>query len=342
MERPRSGGDRNAGGPSASLFGTGLLWCLLLASGCRAVAPATGTAPGAIRLPVLGTVGDAPPEGGRLVVEVDARGRISVEGEVLDASAYRDLLRNRADATREDEPPGASRLRVVFRLDRDLPWPVVTWLIGQCTAPRVRMYGFFFAALPEDGGPEGAFCTFVTEDATGRPIPATRPFEIPLSVEESHGGPAASPEALHGFLRERLASRVGRRSMVMAEVRGNVATGDVLALVDACVRFGSECVVVTGEDAGAAADPEGIVASLPARRPGLALTVLGARVPPLGGEFAGMPPLPRVRGRCAGTFCSVGTGAYELPYGLDHEEEEKVIETPIPDEADPPVKGASK
>lgn len=98
----------------------------LLAQEAKVPAPKAEPAVPSDRLPTLGTVGDLPTEKERLVVEVDAKGKVTVEGKALDLDAFRKVLLERADADREKEGAKVSNLYVVLRADRDLPWQVNT------------------------------------------------------------------------------------------------------------------------------------------------------------------------------------------------------------------------
>lgn len=117
----------------ARIVTAGLLVGLVLGSlGHAAEEPETETGPEftpGIDLVRLGTVGDLPPPDNRLVVDVDAEGRILVAGKPLAYAALKDLVSRRADVSREDGGPAASHLDLVLRIDRSVPWCVAQWLV---------------------------------------------------------------------------------------------------------------------------------------------------------------------------------------------------------------------
>ena len=256
------------------------------------------------RLPTLGTVGDLPKEKERLVVEVDAMGKVTIEGKPLDLEAFRKVLLDRADANREKEGPKASNLHVVLRADRDLPWQGAQWLMQECASPKVRVHRILFAALPEDGGEEGAMATFlpVVVLTPGVAVPNAPPTEVTVKLEYDETEVPVMPADLYPFLKSKDRRLDGKT--VNFEIDGNptVPTGDVLRAMDAALRFGTKSVVFKGTRPLKDPSIEEALAALPARKAGLVLTVLGTRVLPPKKDAPAMPAVERVKGNLAGVL----------------------------------------
>lgn len=268
------------------------------------------------RLPTIGTVGDLPKEKFRLVVEADRKGAITVEGKTLDLAEFRKVLLERADASREEAGPKASRLSVVLRADRDLPWQGAQWLMQECAAPKVRVHRILFAALPEDGGEEGAVATFLPMDVgVGVAVPNAPAATISVKLECDETEIPSDPGDLYPFLKAPDRRLEGKKVKFDIDAAPTVPTGDVLRTVDAALRFGAESVVFKGTRPLKDKSIEEALAALPARKAGLVLTVLGTRVLPPKKDAPAMPAVARVKGDLAGVL----KPATDLVEGVVHD-----------------------
>ena len=128
--------------------------------------PAAPTRVPAERLPVLGTVGDLPPEKERLIADVFPGDppRFCVDGTEYDRHHFHLLIEQRAGDIREDTGTKASGLHLVLRVDRDVRWDDTQWILQCAAGPKKRVYRVLFAARPEDGGEEGAMALYLPMD----------------------------------------------------------------------------------------------------------------------------------------------------------------------------------
>lgn len=249
------------------------------------------------RLPVLGTVGDLPKEAERLVLEVDAKGKVTSGGKVLDLADLRAILVERADGDRRAEGAKASNLHVVLRADRDLPWQGAQWLMQECARPAVRVHRILFAARPEDGGEEGAMATFLPVDVrTAGPDDEVQ-LTLNMRLRISKGGDDAAPSDAA----ERIALFLGRDAALRGEIDASpaVPTGTVLHAVDAFLRSGVKAIVFRGTTTVASASVEAALAERPASEGRLSVHILDTRIP-RPEVPAPMKPVSRVKGALAG------------------------------------------
>ncbi len=275
-----------------------MAFLLLAALGQEAAKEPPAPAVPSDRLPVLGTVGDLPKEADRLVLEVDAKGKVTAAGKALDLEDLRRLLAERADADRETEGAKASRLHVVLRADRDLPWQGAQWLMQECARPGVRVNRILFAARPEDGGGEGAMATFLPVDvrtlAPDEEVVLTANMRLRISKEGDGAAPADAAARISGL--------VERDATLRGEIDASpaVPTGTVLQAVDVFLRSGVRPIVFKGTtQTPAMASLEAALAERPAVEGTLAVHLLDQRI--LRPEVpAPLKPVPRVQGALAG------------------------------------------
>jgi biopolymer transport protein ExbD len=230
------------------------------------------------RLPRVEEPGPYLPRWRPLVVEVDEKGVVGIDGEALDMEGFRTRLLAEADGTREETGVNASHREVVLRVDRDLPWQGAQWLMQACGAPDVRIHRIHFGGVSRDGAREG------TVDAhlpihTGA-APATPEMNISIRAEYlAYGNPVTTAD-LTAHLDGRFPDRESRDFKVEIDAKPSVPTGDVVALVEAVRKWGANSVVFRGTSLMKEPTLEAAVARTPPRTGGLAITVLGRRVEP--------------------------------------------------------------
>ncbi len=290
------------------------------------------------RLPVLGTVGDLPPEKERVIVALTAAGNIVVDGNSMDLNGLRQLLRERADRVREEEEARLSRLHVVLRADRAARWQDLQWAMQTCADPSVRVYRVLFAAVPEDGGAEGAMALFLPVDrgippGNAPPSPAAR---FPVKVRSAEpGGASASPPgpSLYAHLAKTFPDLKGGDTAATVDADPGVAGGAVLEAVDVLFRFGVKSVLVRGTTLNKSGKLSGTAAPAPAPAPAaVGVTLFGNAIgAPLPGDPL-PPPAARVAGRMAGQAAPPEGGAVivETP---PIDEGEEVLEDGSPETA---------
>ncbi len=250
-------------------------------------------------------MGDLPPEAGRLVVEVDAASRIFVDGREIPFEGLQELLRRRADETRQDVGGKPSKLDVVLRVDRDLPWTRALRLMEACALPEVRIYRVHFAALPEGGGEEGSFATFlpgghrpgVSDVSAG----AAGPVPVPLRLSPDPARTTNLDRDLLPFLGTTWTDLGWSSIQVTFDAAPETSAGVALRAVETILRSGVDSVVFRcPASSGAAADPPA-----PAGPPrGWAVTVFDVSMNPFTGAFPPLPPPGRINGRAAGQAVS--------------------------------------
>ncbi len=253
------------------------------------------------RLPTLGTVGDLPPEKERLVLEVDARGRVTVGGAALDLDGLRKLLRERADGSREETGLKVSNLHVVIRVDRDLPWQGAQWLMQECASPSIRVYRILFAARPEDGGDEGAVAAFLPVDPGIASTDSRRVVEFPSKATVHLRYRPDGDDGRATDVSPRFRDLVARDSRLTGEIDAAPATptGTVLETLDVILRAGVRRVVFAGTTLQGGTSLERAIADLPVPDGKLAISVLDKRVP-RSKEPVVLAPVARVKGALAG------------------------------------------
>ena len=141
---------------------------LLALAGCGSGETEPHRLPPGLDLPVLGTVGRAPGGEATIVVDVDAAGRIFVEGRgpLGLTSLARELERRTADP-RWREPDRSSRKILLLNADASLPWVVPCWVMQAAAGPTVAIYRIFLGARASDAGPAGAIGWTLRKDGWG-------------------------------------------------------------------------------------------------------------------------------------------------------------------------------
>jgi hypothetical protein len=251
-------------------------------------APASPESVARDRLPVLGTVGDLPPEKERVVVELTPAPALKFGGVAMDLRGLRQLLGSKADGLREEKEPHASRLHVVLRADRDVPWQDVQRVMQACADPALRIYRILFAAVPEDGGAEGAIATFLPMDR-GLPDDQRPPVWTSLPVHLRSANPLSSSPgpALYVHLEKTFGGLKGMSWAAQLDADPSVSTGAVLQSVDVLLRWGVKVVFFQGTQLNKTGSPAGssrsgpvvgtpsvILMASPAAEPGVGVPVL--------------------------------------------------------------------
>ncbi len=273
------------------------------------------------RLPVLGTVGDLPAAGSRVVVEVQPQGWMTVDGRTTDYAGFLKTLRTRAAPGRPEKGP--SPLHLVLRVDRDLPWQAVRWILAECAAPDVRVRRVLFAAAPEDGGEEGAFAFFQPE----APLPEAKSWRFELRLREVRE--PLCPGDVYASM-DTLSSRTDPAeyyASVSLKAVPRMATGDVLSTADMILRRGTRDLRLEGAAPETVPDIEQALKALP--------PAVGTYSPwqsgplrPFGERARRPPPVARVKGALAGIFPAAAPGPKEAPAPPKAEREVKIAGTP--------------
>jgi RNA polymerase sigma-70 factor (ECF subfamily) len=253
------------------------------------------------RLPLVVAVEEPPPEGERIDLEVDAKGRVLVGPDELGMAALQARLREAAAAHREEGPTGPSAVTAVLRVDRDLSWQAAQWLMQACADPTVRIHRIAFAAAPDSGGVEGVLPTHLPKDDAelmkgpgevfeeGESPPSTererrsrsQPEKVILvKLTRAESGTPAAPRDLYPYLDRRFPDlRIGGfRGEIAADPR--VPAGDVLAVVDAMRRAGMKSVVFRGTRILKEDSLEAALGQAPPPAEVLVITVLGESITP--------------------------------------------------------------
>ncbi len=259
----------------------GLALCLL---GAQEPAPAVPRD----RLPVLGTVGDLPPEGERVILEVTAKGALAADGRAMDLDGVRQVLGPKADALREPGRP--SGLHVVLRIDRSLRWGDLQEVLRTLDDPRLRIHRILFAAVPEDRGEEGAMAAFQPVD--GPAEGELRPLPVVLSATRADAAPGTT---VYRRLARELAAEKPGDFVASVTAASGVSSGAVLETMDALLRWGARGVVFPLQLSKV---PKPAVPEPAVGWP--RVTLLGSKGTPAGTGDPALPPVARIRGRMAG------------------------------------------
>jgi hypothetical protein len=247
------------------------------------------------RLPVLGTVGDLPPEKERVIVEATATGALAADGHAVDLDGLRQYLQPKADALREEAPPRTSRLHVVLRVDRSLRWGDLREVLRACADPRVRVYRVLFAAVPEDRGEEGAMASFLPVDTgddsrTGESVIHGLP--VHLAAARSSATPGSQ---VYGHLAGAFHGGEHGQYVASLDADPGVSAGAVLETMDALLRWGALGVTFR------MALPTTKGGGIPEQSVGWPqVSVLGTRIEGFMGSEPALPAVARVQGRMAG------------------------------------------
>ncbi len=291
-------------------------------------------------LPVTGTVGEIP--AGALEIGIAADGTYLCDGQECGFEELSDSLRRHAGEAQRSEI-GESTVDLVLRVDRDAPWPLVTWCMQICADPRLKMNRVYFAIAPEAGGAEGVLDSFLPSDGStfGREAPPSLSVLLVPATETADRG------AVYSALRALIDASGANPVDVELHVPGPrfVRTGHVLTLMDLALRAGARRVNLAGAPAplprakngGAAPAIPGVPGSLDWLRTwaeqqhrdvpaGLRVRIAG--LPFVGGPKAKVMPLPPPPPR--------GRPIVDPPREAPEEEEPAVDRVDIPSEAPSP------
>jgi biopolymer transport protein ExbD len=205
------------------------------------------------RLPVLGTVGDYPPKSESIEVEVATEARLRIGGRNVDLAGLQQVLAEQSKGRREETGAQASKLYAVLRVDRDVHWQDVQWVLQTCAAPEVRVYRILFAAVPENGGEEGAMALFLPQDrgtgTAGGPAPPRTNLTVGLRSETPIEA-APGPTLWAGLPQEWRGGKVsGPAGTATIDADPSVSTGAVLSVVDTLLRGGCRSITLKGTTA---------------------------------------------------------------------------------------------
>jgi len=293
---------------------------LLISTACGVEGEPSGLP--SVDLPRLGTIGMSPYEldGPTLVVTIDAKGTVLVDGEALGPAALLDRLRAHADPNREPVKPGASRVVnlaepsdawLVLRCDRAVPWGKAEEVLVAAGSMTVRLHRIVFAALPKAGSKVGSFAVFLPSARNGGhshidPGPAAA-IRIARRWD-----PATAPEDLHAALEERYPDRIPEHAVLRPDA--DVPTGYVLRTLDVALRSG---VVSLGLQHSPPPGPHRT------SKPDPAVRLDGIPVTPAGGATTRPPVPPRSPGLAGST--RVPAVRFRLEWGIEidspHQEE---------------------
>ena len=255
-------------------------------------------------LPRIGIVGDLPPESERLVIDVNASGSVAIGGSPVSSSAVEGILGQAARKHADPAFPSASRLHLVLRLDRRLPWAVANRFIVLAERQKPLVNRLLFAAMPEDGGPEGAVAAFapilVRQGEFGRSLHEERELPIYIAIE-----PTTPEGLLTRHLLEHLRESRGPwppSNPWFVKIRPflDVPVGTVLEVLDMSLRWRADIVRIEGPGDDSRREIRDLVLMNPTPKGGLLLAVSKDTVQPDPWNRRPDPPMPRVKGWMAG------------------------------------------
>ncbi|HEU4394859.1 MAG TPA: hypothetical protein VFS92_04775, partial [Planctomycetota bacterium] len=255
-------------------------------------------------LPRLGVVGDLPPAEERIVIEVDQSGTVTVDGARADSTALDGILAKASRRLVDPAVPNASRLHVVLRLDRRLPWIVANRFFVLAGRQELMVTRILFAAMPEDGGPEGAVAAFVPITAESgnyrRKVREDRTLTILVGVALDFPDRFRMRHLLEHLRESRGPWRPEEPWLLEFRPRPDVPVGIVLEAFDMMLRWGADFVVFAGPPDDGRRVIRDLVATTPTASGGLLVAINRERVPPDSWNRGPGEPLPRIRGRMAG------------------------------------------
>lgn len=209
---------------------------LLLLAACDAD---PGGAP-EVERPRLSLAGALPPADATVRIVLRADGGIRVGDRAVDAAGLRAELSKRAAAAPRDEafPWKPSRLNVLLAADRRARVGDLVRVLGELTAPDVRMNRLFFEVERDDAG---AFACFLPHDTCiggghGDDPPHVRPtFEVTLGRQDV----GLDVEGILGALSP------DRMRVVRLVTPESATVETLLAAAAACRRAGAEVAVLS-------------------------------------------------------------------------------------------------
>ena len=193
-------------------------------------------------LPVTGTVVDAPDRATYVAIAGDGALRFGgQEGGLDELSAW---LRMLSRDPRQREPDGSSKIDLVVRFDRWLPWTLVQWVLMSAT--EAKIYRIHFAVRPEAGGEDGVLEAFLPRDRGG-PVPTPHDVLLKPVVRANvfHGEGVPDLGAVFAAIRAQV--QAGARTVELGTPPPKVpAAGHVVTLYDLALRAGAEQVHFVG------------------------------------------------------------------------------------------------
>lgn len=238
------------------------LGLVLGACGVAATPPAPPGGPG-IDLPVVGTLGIAPPEPDAIVLYVTADGRILLDGD--ESLSWGDLQRELASRTADPEwrkADGTSRHVLLLNIDTSVPWIVVQWILTAAAGPDVNVTRIFFGVRGRASEARGAIGCGVPADHGIRCSQEfiEEPPAFSVAVLARPHAPRSDPEALFPRM-DAILRGAGHPPQLVLVLRtpwpygSRVPAGFVIQILDVAIRAGVTDVLFGGS--GAPLPPEG-------------------------------------------------------------------------------------
>lgn len=248
-------------------------------------------APG-VDLPLVGTVGDAPPAAATLAITVHRDGRLEHDRETITYAQFETRLRTEVAARPKQHLSASldlSSLNLLLRVDREAPYGAVLPLLRRCTQRDACVNRVFYAVCSEDGDDgSGALALFLGADpGHATPLPSIWVLSATVRCDAATSDPAALYEAAAAAL-ARVPPAAAKDAQFTVAAAGDVAFGFVLRCADAVLRAGFHAVFLGG---GTTAPHDPAQNGLP---------VIHFEDRDLGSACAPMPQLARVHGAFAG------------------------------------------
>lgn len=283
-------------------------------------------------LPVVGTVGEPPPEGERITILLTREGYIRVpeHDKPLSLLELRDWLREQTAPARA-VPDGSSLFTAYLLIDRRTPWLGVEWLLQTCAHPDVRIWKLSLAATTSDGE-SGAIGVTLPGDHGPRPTPLEFPPVYRVKVFQRDDGTASGFRTLADAFAALPKDATGTGAVLDVVARppsgGRVPYETILRIVGLGLHAGAQFVLFEAPDVylggDAATDAEAFAArmmNLQAKggAPRFKLGDAGSFLPPDAEGAAPPPGLGRIHER-------YGTSLDDWPALEELEEVEEVEE----------------
>ncbi len=184
--------------------------------------------PKGVKLPRIGTVGDAPTSAHRLDVGIAANGALTIDGADGDLSGLRGTLVSLVGDQR------LSELDLVISADGRVRWGAIQYVLQTCA--QTGVYRIWFAAQHSRDDAEGAIAVFLPGDGAIGP-PEYPPVLLPVKV--SDGWPPSDANALH----TPFATHAASDGVVQVDARPETRLALVLSIVDVAAQ--QKCMGVT-------------------------------------------------------------------------------------------------
>lgn len=140
-------------------------------------------------------------------------------------------------------PDGSSNVDVLLRIDRRVPWSVVTHVLMAGAHPERKLWRVFFAANGSDGRGEGAIAVFLPKDTCGPASEALEVVRVKLRTRKGAGAVPAS--VLANDIRRRLPTPASLLSVTLV-AHPTTPYGDMLRAMDAALRAGAIDLALEG------------------------------------------------------------------------------------------------